>query len=99
VIDLCEAHMLALHALLQGKESTVYNLGNNVGYSVLEVINAALQITGKKIDVSLAPRRVGDPGILVADAAAAKKELGWQPKYSDLCDIIKHAWQWECRQF
>ncbi len=95
VVDLCEAHMLALEALLQGKPSTVYNLGNGEGYSVLEVINVAQEITGKKIETILCQRRTGDPGTLVADASTIKKELNWQPQYTDLVDIIKHTWQWE----
>lgn len=96
VVDLCDAHILALEAMLQGKPSTAYNLGNGEGYSVFEVINAAKEVTGKNIETLLCPRRVGDPGTLVADASVIKRELGWRPRYPDLLDIIKHAWQWEC---
>ena len=97
VSDLCEAHILTLDALLEGKKSASYNLGNGEGYSVLEVINTARQITGKEVKVVYGPKRAGDPAVLVADAKVAMKELGWRPQYPDLATMIKHAWQWECR--
>lgn len=97
VVDLCSAHILALDALLGGAGSGFYNLGSGEGYSVLEIINTVRHITGKEINILHSPRRIGDPAVLVADAATAIKELNWQPKYSDLATIIKHAWQWECR--
>ncbi len=97
VVDLCEAHILALEALLQGYGSAAYNIGNGAGYSVLEVIDAAKRVTGKEIATVLSPRRAGDPGALVADASSIKKAFKWQPKYTDLAAIIRHAWAWETR--
>lgn len=98
VADLCEAHRLALGKLLQGGESSAYNLGNGNGFSVQEVINAAGKVSGKRIPVRDAARRDGDPARLVADATKARDELGWQPQYFALEAIIRHAWQWEQKQ-
>lgn len=98
VVDLCTAHLLALDALLQGKNSTIYNLGNGNGFSVLEVIKTAEKVTQCNIPVVKCPRRAGDPAILVADSSLIQKELGWQPKFNDLETIVKHAWQWEEKQ-
>jgi len=95
VTDLCDAHLLALQNLLKNSISKKYNLGNGNGFSVQEVIDVAKQVTDKQIKVVDAPRRAGDPAILIADMALAKQELNWQPKYADLATIIKHAWQWE----
>ncbi len=94
VADLSQAHLLALDALAGGKSSNIYNLGNGHGYSNLEVIEAARQITGKPINVIAAPRRPGDPAVLVASSARIKRELGWEPKYPDLESIISTAWNW-----
>jgi len=96
VVDLCNAHLLALENLLKNAASKAYNLGNGNGFSVQEVVDTAQKITGKSIKVINVPRRAGDPAILVADATLAKQELNWQPKYVDLATIIKHAWQGEC---
>ena len=98
VADLCEAHRLALEHLLNGAGSAAYNLGNGSGFSVQEVIDTAVRITGKLIPVKDGPRRGGDPACLVADAQTAKQVLGWVPRYPDLEIIIRHAWQWEQRQ-
>jgi len=95
VDDLASAHILAINHLNNGGESGVFNLGSNHGYSVNEVIQTAAQVTGKDVPLTYAPRRPGDPATLVADAALAKKVLGWQPKYTDLNQIIQHAWAWE----
>lgn len=95
VDDLASAHILAINHLNNGGESGVFNLGSNHGYSVNEVIQTAAQVTGKTVPLTYAPRRAGDPASLVADAALAKKVLGWQPKYTDLNQIIQHAWAWE----
>lgn len=97
VADLCDAHRLALDSLLKGGESAVYNLGNGNGFSVAEVIAATERVTGKKIPVTDAPRRAGDPPSLVANAANARAALGWQPQHDDLDAIIAHAWAWETR--
>lgn len=95
VDDLASAHILAINYLNNGGESGIFNLGSNHGYSVNEVIQTAAQVTGKAVPLTYAPRRPGDPATLVADASLAKKVLGWQPKYTDLNQIIQHAWAWE----
>ncbi|WP_240125707.1 UDP-glucose 4-epimerase GalE [Thermomonas alba] len=97
VEDLCQAHLLALRQLLAGGESARYNLGNGNGYSVREVIAAARRVTGHPIPVQIGARRAGDPPVLVADASAARRVLGWQPRYADLDTILAHAWAWERR--
>lgn len=95
VNDLCQAHWLALQQQLQiPPRSTAYNLGNGNGYSVQEVITSAEHITGKTIPAQHCPRRPGDPARLVANAARAHQELGWQPAYPDLASIIGHAWNY-----
>jgi UDP-glucose 4-epimerase len=95
--DLCSAHWLALQSLARGGPSQAYNLGNGNGFSVQEVIDVAERVTGRKIAVTDAPRRPGDPARLVADATQARRALGWAPEFSDLATIIAHAWQWETR--
>lgn len=94
VSDLTQAHLLALEALLLGKKSSVYNLGNSKGYSVLEVIELAEKVTGKTIRTVEAERRPGDPAELVAASEKIRQDLGWKPKYEDLKTIIKTAWNW-----
>ena len=95
VNDLADAHLLALRQLWDGAPSNAYNLGNGSGFSVREVIDTAVDVTGREIAVVEAERRAGDPGTLVADSTRAKTELGWEPRYADLSTIINHAWQWE----
>ena len=73
----------------------MYNLGNGNGFSVKEVIDTAKKVTGRDIPVEVAERRVGDPARLVADAELARKELSWEPAFSSLETIIRHAWLWE----
>lgn len=97
IVDLCEAHLIAVERLMQGAPSTAYNLGNGNGFSVAEVIAATERVTGRKIVVTEALRREGDPPRLVADASLARAELGWQPQYDRLDTIIEHAWAWECK--
>jgi len=94
VSDLTRAHLLALQELLSGGESAVYNLGNNQGYSVREVVELAKKVTGKKIPVIEADRRPGDPAILIASSEKIKASLGWKPKFENLETIIKTAWVW-----
>jgi UDP-glucose 4-epimerase len=95
VNDLCLAHFLALKSLMSGQFSQVFNLGNGNGFSVQQVIDSAQLISGKTIRVVNAPRRNGDPAQLVADSSKARKLLDWQPRFSDLDTIIKHAWLWK----
>jgi UDP-glucose 4-epimerase len=94
VLDLASAHVMALKALGDGKR-LVYNLGNGVGYSVREVIEAARRVTGHPIPVEEVPRRAGDPAVLVASSAKIQRELGWKPAYPDLETIIRSAWTWK----
>ncbi len=95
VCDLVSAHLLALEKLLTSEDyRAIYNLGNQRGYSVLEVINKAEEITGKKIPYSFGPRRPGDPAVLVAGSELIEQELSWTPCYSDLETIIATAWRW-----
>ena len=94
VMDLAQAHFLALERLLQGGESATYNLGNGNGYSVREVIAMAEKVSAKKMPLIEAPRRAGDPAQLVASSEKIKKELGWTPKYPKLESIIQSAWNW-----
>ena len=95
VMDLCDAHLLAMNHLMSGGTSCQYNLGNGHGYSVQQVIDTAQQVIGRKIKIVDAPRRHGDPAQLVADSRLIQKELGWKPHYAELDVIIKHAWEWE----
>jgi UDP-glucose 4-epimerase len=99
VNDLAQAHLLALDVLLADGESAVYNLGSNSGFSVKDVIDKAELVTGRKIPVVDAPRRPGDPAILVASSEKIKRELGWNPDYQSLEKIIDTAWKWHlnCR--
>jgi len=94
VTDLAQAHILALEALLNGHPSRVYNLGNQRGFSVKEVVEAARGVTGHPIPAKESPRRPGDPPVLVASSERIKKELGWKPLYNDLKTIIETAWRW-----
>jgi UDP-glucose 4-epimerase len=88
--DLCEAHLLAMN-LDQSKQ---YNLGNGEGFSVLEVIQTAREITGHPVPSREETRRPGDPPILVGSAEKIKAELGWRPEYPEIGSIIQSAWDW-----
>jgi UDP-glucose 4-epimerase len=94
VADLGAAHILALDHLRKGGESQRINLGNGQGYSVMEVIETARQITQLPIPVKIEPRRAGDPSRLVANATKAHEVLGWKPAYPDLASIIRSDWEW-----
>ncbi len=94
VADLAGAHIDAMNLLRSSGKSDVFNLGNGQGYSVLEVIEAARQVTGHPIPAVMADRRPGDPSHLVADASKAQRELGWKIQYPDLETIIETAWTW-----
>lgn len=98
VLDLARAHILALEALsLDDAESRVYNLGSGSGYSVLEVIETAREVTGHAIPTVEAPRRAGDLPVLVADSDKIGRELGWETEYNSLRQIIETAWNWHRR--
>lgn len=92
--DLAEAHLLALDHLDNGGGSDTFNLGNGSGFSVNEVIAAARRVTGREINVANAPRRPGDPSKLIANAEKAARILGWQPKITEIEEIIASAWKW-----
>jgi UDP-glucose 4-epimerase len=94
VTDLAQAHVLGLEYLLQGGDSSVFNLGNGNGFSVQEVVETARQITGQAIKTVECPRRPGDPPALVGSSDRARQILGWQPQYADLQAILSHAWAW-----
>ena len=93
ICDLSLAHRLALKNL-DRHPAQHYNLGNSEGNTVLEIIETAKKVTGKKIPVVLEGRRAGDPAVLVASSDLARQELGWKPKYPDLETIIETAWEW-----
>ncbi len=95
VKDLSSAHVLALKKLF-GKDDTsaIYNLGSESGFSVKEVVNAAEQISGSKINAIISPRRPGDPPSLIASSEKIKKELGWSAENSKIDQIISDTWQW-----
>ncbi len=95
VSDLGDAHLRALEYLKNDGDSTKINLGNGLGFSVLEVIETAKKITGKDFEVKIEPRRAGDPDRLIADATKAFKVLGWQPQFAELEKIIESAWNWK----
>lgn len=97
VVDLAEAHILALEALDKGMESGAYNVGTGQGYSVRDVILMAKKVTGVEIPVVDAPRREGDPDVLVAKVEKIKTSFGWEARYSNLETIIRSAWQWHQR--
>lgn len=92
VIDLAQAHILALGALDKG--SRVYNLGNSEGFTVKEVIDAVRSVTGRDIPAEIGPRRSGDPAELVASSEKIRKELGWKPRFPGVHQIIESAWAW-----
>jgi len=94
VCDLISAHSLALEYLERGGTSDIFNLGSQTGYSVRQIIDAARAITGRDINVVEAPRRAGDPAVLIASGEKAKSTLGWKPKYDSLEDIVGSAWKW-----
>jgi UDP-glucose 4-epimerase len=93
VIDLAQAHILAMRALADGP-SRKYNLGNGRGFSVKEVIETARQVTGHSIPAVVGPRRPGDPAVLIASSETINHELGWVPHYPNLRSIIETAWRW-----
>lgn len=98
VSDLADAHVSALHALAD-HDRLVCNLGNGTGFTVQEVIESARRVTGHPIPAVEAPRRPGDPAVLVACSDRAKDVLDWKPRYSDLDEIVGSAWEWHQRRW
>ncbi len=109
VSDLADAHLLALEALkkqtaISGRTesydgNSLYNLGNNEGFSVRQVIDSARRVTGHPIPIEVYPRRPGDSAILVASSKKAKRELGWKPRYTSLDDIVRTVWIWHQKRY
>ena len=93
VRDLAEAHLAALDHLMSGKASGAFNVGTGQGQTVMEVLRAVEEVTGKRVPFHIAPRREGDPADLVADSTKLQHELGWKPKRSELRDIVRDAWE------
>jgi UDP-glucose 4-epimerase len=102
VSDLADAHVLAVKALetdAAAKNRLIFNLGNGQGFSVREVIESARRVTGHPIPAELHPRRAGDPAVLVASSEKAIRELGWKPRYTQLDDIVRTAWEWHQKRY
>jgi len=97
VLDVAQAHILAVSYLEGNASSKVYNLGNGEGHSVVEVIEAARRVTGAAIPVGVCPRRLGDPAKLVASSGLAKVDMGWKPQYPEPKSMIESAWQWRMK--
>ena len=94
VVDLADAHVLALEYLRKGGASDIFNLGNGQGFSVKEMIAAAEKATGRSIKVEIGARRAGDPAQLIASSEKARSVLGWKPQFTDVEQIIGTAWRW-----
>jgi len=95
VMDLAAAHVLAVENLLAGGASNAFNAGTGSGHSVLEVVRAVEEVTGRKVPYTMGPRRAGDPPSLVANSEKLKRSLGWEPKFPALKNIVATAWQFE----
>lgn len=94
VMDLANAHVLALRALLSGQRARTYNLGSGVGFSVKQIVREIERVSQAHVSSPQGSRRLGDPPVLVADSMLAKTELGWSPSMSTLTTIIETAWRW-----
>ncbi len=94
VMDLAQAHRLAVEYLIAGNDNNIFNLGNGVGFSVKEVVECARKVTGEEIPAEIVERRAGDPAVLVASSDKARSVLGWKPEYAELDKIIETAWRW-----
>ena len=92
--DLASAHLLAARRLLAGEGSGIFNLGSEHGLSVRQIIDAARKVTGRDFPVEVAPRRAGDPAVLIASNRKAREELGWMPAHSDAESILASDWAW-----
>lgn len=94
IIDLCDAHLRALDALMQGHTTDAFNVGTGHGFSNRQIADTARRVSGIDFEIQSCPRRPGDPDELVADSSRLQNKFGWQPRYSDLETIIGSAWQW-----
>jgi len=95
VSDLADAHVRALEGLLAGGPRGAFNLGTGAGHTVREVLAAVEHVVGRSVPVELAPRRAGDPAVLVADAGRFQRAYGFSPRLSELATIVETAWAWE----
>lgn len=95
VLDLVDAHILAINYLKAGNDSDVFNLGSSTGFSVKQMVEAAREVTGEPIPAEIAERRPGDPDSLIAASQKARDVLKWQPQYDDVKEIIQTAWNWK----
>lgn len=93
-LDLADAHILAVDYLKAGNPSTAFNLGSSTGFSNREILEAARKVANKEIPAEIAPRRGGDPDVLVASSTKAREVLGWKPQFDDISKIIETAWKW-----
>lgn len=93
VMDLINGHLLALEYLRKGNDSNIFNLGNGLGFTVNEIIEASEEVVGTHINKEVTSRRLGDPAILVASSDKARDVLGWEPRYTNIKDIISSAWE------
>lgn len=93
-LDLADAHILAVDYLKAGNPSTAFNLGSSTGFSNREILETARKVTNKEIPAEIAPRRGGDPDVLVASSTKAREVLGWKPQFDDISKIIETAWKW-----
>ena len=97
VDDLAQAHILALEYLLAGGASDQFNVGTGTGHSVMEMVRAVEEVTGRKVPYAIGPRREGDPPELVASSEKLRRKLGWKPRYTDLHSIVEHAWKFAAK--
>ncbi|HEY4365264.1 MAG TPA: UDP-glucose 4-epimerase GalE [Bryobacteraceae bacterium] len=97
VVDLADVHLKAIERLASGGESIALNLGTGHGHSVREVIASVERVSGRKVPVVEAPRRAGDPPVLVADSTLAQQILSWTPQHAAIDDIVGTAWKWHTR--
>jgi len=95
ILDIAQAHMLAMEALADEPRNGPYNIGSSLGHSVREVLRAVEEVTGRRLKVRVGSRRQGDPAILVASPERIMRELGWKPRFSGLRDIVQSAWDWK----
>ena len=98
VADISKAHILGLEYLLKEKKSNILNIGTGTGTSVLEIIKAVEKVSGKKVPYKFGERRAGDPPRLVASSGKIQRELSWTPKYTDIEEIVRTAWNWHEKQ-
>lgn len=97
VVDLIDAHILALEYLQAGNSSNTFNLGSSTGFSVKQMLEAAREVTGKEIPTTVVSRRAGDPSTLIAASDKAREVLGWKPQYTEVNKIIESAWNWHMK--